>query len=84
MKQEPISEMSTEKLKKNYKAMKLAIGVLSGMFIVMAVSGLYITLTKGFSTISILPLVFLPIFIGNIINLKKIKNELIARGEIIK
>lgn len=84
MKPQPISEMSTENLKKNYKAMKLVMGILSGMFIVMVVSGVYITLTKGFGTISILPLVFLPIFISNITNLKKIKTELITRGEIIK
>jgi len=82
MRQEPISEMSTEKLKKNYKVMKLAIGILSGMFIIMAVSGLYITLTKGFGTISILPLVFLPLFVNNIIQLKKIKTELLTRDKI--
>lgn len=84
MKPQPISEMSTEQLKKNYKAMKLATGILSGMFMIMAGSGLYITLTRGFGAVSILPIVFLPLFITNIINLKKIKNELIARGEIMK
>ncbi|HCL06938.1 MAG TPA: redox-active disulfide protein 2 [Chitinophagaceae bacterium] len=84
MKSQPISEMSTENLKKNYKAMKLATGILAGFFIVMLASGVYITFTKGFGTISILPLVFLPVFIGNITNLKKIKTELITRGEIIK
>lgn len=77
MKSQPISEMSTENLKKNYKVMKLVTGILSVFFVVMAASGLYIALTKGFGTTTIIPLVFFPIFINNIINLKKIKNELI-------
>lgn len=84
MKSQPISEMNTENLKKNYKAMKLATGILSGMFMVMVASGIYITMTKGFGAVSILPLVFLPLFISNITNLKKIKTELINRGEITK
>jgi len=82
MKTQPISEMSTENLKKNYKAMKLVTGILTGCFIVMVGSALYIGFTKGFgTTTTILPLVFVPLFISNIINLKKIKKELVARGE---
>lgn len=73
--------MSTEVLKKNYKSMKTVIIILSVFMVIMVGSGIYITLSKGFGAVSMLPFAFLPLFILNIVNLKKIKNELIARGE---
>ena len=82
MRQEPISEMSTEKLKKNYKAMKLATGILTGLFIVMIASGVYVTIRKGFGVPFLLLFVFLPLFVNNIIQLKKIKTELLTRDKI--
>ncbi len=81
MKSQPIAEMSTEVLKKNYKAMKLVIIILSVFLLIMVGSSVYVTLTKGFGAVSILPIAFLPLFILNIVNRKKIKTELIARGE---
>lgn len=83
MKQPPIAEMSTEVLKKNYKSMKTVIIILSVFMVIMVGSGIYITLSKGFGAVSVLPLAFLPLFILNIVNLKKIKNELITRGEML-
>lgn len=81
MKSPPISEMNTEMLKKNYKTMKMVIIILSVFLVIMVGSGIYITLSKGFGAVSILPFAFLPLFVLNIVNLKKIKNELITRGE---
>lgn len=81
MKPQPIAEMSTEVLKKNYKSMKTVIIILSVFMVIMVGSGIYITLSKGFGAVSMLPFAFLPLFILNIVNLKKIKNELIERGE---
>lgn len=83
MKSQPILEMSTDVLKKNYKTIKMVIIILSVFLLIMAGSGIYIyiTLSKGFGAVSMLPFAFLPLFILNIVNLKKIKNELIARGE---
>lgn len=75
--------MSTEVLKKNYKSMKTVIIILSVFMVIMVGSGIYITLSKGFGAVSVLPLAFLPLFILNIVNLKKIKNELITRGEML-
>ena len=83
MNQPPIAEMSTEVLKKNYKSMKTVIIILSVFMVIMVGSGIYITLSKGFGAVSVLPLAFLPLFILNIVNLKKIKNELITRGEML-
>lgn len=84
MKSPPISEMNTEMLKKNYKTMKMVIIILSVFLVIMVGSGVYITLSKGFGAVSILPFAFLPLFVLNIVNLKKIKNELITRGETLK
>ncbi|MFN3667394.1 MAG: hypothetical protein ACK4S0_14610 [Sediminibacterium sp.] len=81
MKSPSISEMNTEVLKKNYKTMKMVIIILSVFLVIMVGSGVYITLSKGFGAVSILPFAFLPLFVLNIVNLKKIKNELITRGE---
>ncbi|MFW2475474.1 MAG: hypothetical protein ACN4EP_01080 [Sediminibacterium sp.] len=81
MKSPSISEMNTEVLKKNYKTMKMVIIILSVFLVIMVGSGIYITLSKGFGAVSILPFAFLPLFVLNIVNLKKIKNELITRGE---
>lgn len=81
MKSPSISEMNTEVLKKNYKTMKMVIIILSVFLFIMVGSGIYITLSKGFGAVSILPFAFLPLFVLNIVNLKKIKNELITRGE---
>lgn len=81
MKSPPISAMNTEMLKKNYKTMKMVIIILSVFLVIMVGSGVYITLSKGFGAVSILPFAFLPLFVLNIVNLKKIKNELITRGE---
>ena len=81
MKSPSISEMNTELLKKNYKTMRMVIIILSVFLVIMVGSGVYITLLKGFGAVSILPFAFLPLFVLNIVNLKKIKNELITRGE---
>ncbi|TDO28657.1 redox-active disulfide protein 2 [Sediminibacterium goheungense] len=81
MKSQPIAEMSTEVLKKNYKTMKMVIIILSVFLLIMVGSGVYITLTKGFGAVSILPIAFLPLFMLNMVNFKKIKKELTARGE---
>ncbi len=61
--------------------MKMVIIILSVFLVIMVGSGVYITLSKGFGAVSILPFAFLPLFVLNIVNLKKIKNELITRGE---
>lgn len=80
MKQTPLSELSQEQLKLKEKTLKAAIGVLSGMLLVLfAVTG-YLTYIKGFSVFTVLPFVFLPIFLINIMNLKKVRSEITSRN----
>lgn len=71
MKPQPISEISTENLKKNYKAMKFVAGILLGSLIVMVGSGIYVTIRKGIGVSFLLPFAFLPLLIVNITSFKK-------------
>ncbi|WP_313267004.1 hypothetical protein [Epilithonimonas vandammei] len=47
----------------------------SVIFILLLVSCLYITITKGFGVFSVLPLTFFPILITNIITHRKMADE---------
>jgi len=63
MKQTPFSELNQNQLKIREKALKTAVVILSGMLLILfAITG-YLTFVKGFSVFSILPFIFLPIFL---------------------
>lgn len=79
MAQKQLSEMTTEELNKNLKLMRVAIAVISASIGVMIVSGIVSYSKKGFSTFTILPVMFVPILTMNIANMKKIKAELDSR-----
>lgn len=79
MAQKQISEMTTEKLNRNLKLMRVAIAVISASIGVMIVSAVVSYQQKGFSVFTILPLMFLPILMMNIANMRKIKTELQSR-----
>jgi len=80
MKQTPFSELNQNQLKIREKALKTAVVILSGMLLILfAITG-YLTFVKGFSVFSILPFIFLPIFLINILNLKKIRTEINSRN----
>ncbi len=80
MKQVPLSELSQEELLKKEKTLKAASTVLGGMLVVLAAASVYLTYLQGFTVFSVLPVAFLPIFIVNIGNLKKIKAEISSRN----
>ncbi len=73
-----ISEMSTENVKKNYKAMKRAIGILSALFIVLVALGTYVTIKKDIGFPLFLLFTSLPLFINNMGSFKKLKAERFA------
>jgi hypothetical protein len=79
MKPKPLSEFSTEELKKNEKGMKIAVIVLGVCVGLMFLSGGYLFTKKGFTASTILPLVFLPLWLLNYRNWKKLKEELAKR-----
>ncbi len=80
MKQVPLSELSQEELLKKEKTLKAASTVLRGMLVVLAAASVYLTYLQGFSVFSVLPVTFLPIFIVNVGNLKKIQAEIASRN----
>lgn len=80
MKPKPLAELSTEELIKMEKGMKIAVIVLGACVVLMLFSGGYLFAKKGFSTSTLLPIIFLPLWMINYRNWKKIKEELQKRS----
>jgi hypothetical protein len=80
MKQVPLSELSQEELLKKVKTGKIAISALGGLLIVLVAATVYLTYLQGFSVFTVLPVAFLPLFIINVSNLKKIQAEIASRN----
>jgi hypothetical protein len=80
MKPKPLSEFSTEELKKNEKGMKIAVYVLGICVGLMFLSGGYLYTQKGFSFSTAMPIFFLPLWLINYRNWKKMKEEIARRG----
>ncbi|HTH32394.1 MAG TPA: hypothetical protein VL946_13685 [Lacibacter sp.] len=79
MAQKQFSEKTSDELKKRQKELTFAVVLMAVAIVVMTISAIISYSQKGFSTNSILPLLFMPIAIINLINLKKIKAELALR-----
>jgi hypothetical protein len=80
MKPKPLSEFSTEELIKSEKGMKIAVIVLGVCVILMFLSGGYLFAKKGFSFSTVMPVIFLPLWLINFRNWKKLKEELSKRN----
>lgn len=80
MKQVPLSELSQEELLKKEKTSKAANAALGGLLIVLVASTVYLTYLQGFSVFTVLPVAFLPLFILNVSNLRKIQAEIASRN----
>lgn len=80
MKQVPLSELNQEELLKKEKTLKAASTVLGGMLVLLAAASAYLTYLQGFSVFTVLPVAFLPMFIINLGNLKKIQTEIASRN----
>ncbi|MDP3470118.1 MAG: hypothetical protein Q8S11_17385 [Daejeonella sp.] len=80
MKKVQLSELSQDELKNKAKTLKAANTILGTMLIILALASGYLTLQQGFTVFSALPVAFLPMFVINITNLKKIRNEIASRN----
>jgi hypothetical protein len=80
MKPKPLSEFTTEELIKNEKGMRIIVIVMGVCVGFMFLSGGYLFVKKGFSASTALPLCFMPLWILNYRNWKKLKEELAKRG----
>lgn len=79
MKEKKFSETSTEELQRTKKTLQTITGILLGALIVLIALSLYITFTKGFTALLIIPLALLPIAILNFLTVKKINKEIESR-----
>ncbi|CAM3963950.1 Redox-active disulfide protein 2 [Flavobacterium branchiophilum] len=81
MKNQKLSERNTADLKKSEKSIKTITGILLGMLLVLFMLSLYITFTKGFTALLIIPITLMPIVILNFNTINEIKKELKSRIE---
>ncbi|MCU0437725.1 MAG: hypothetical protein MUC49_07390 [Raineya sp.] len=76
---EKLSKMTLQELAKQEKALKVATPILAGLLAVMFVLSILLFVRQGFSAFSTMPIAFLPLLIVNIMNLKKVRKEIISR-----
>jgi hypothetical protein len=80
MKGKKPAEMTNEELLKNKKTFSAVTYTLAGMLGVLFCMGIYLSVTKGFSAISVVPIALTPIVVINIKAIKKINKEIKARN----
>lgn len=81
MKSMPLTELSTEQLVKNKKTIGAATAALAGLLLPLFILSLYKWMTKGFTSLVVVPLALLPIVFVNLKKLKEIQKELEMREE---
>jgi len=80
MKSNKPSEMTDQELIKYESMVKVITISLGVMLLLLFACGLYITFTKGFSALQVIPLALFPILIININSLNTIKKEKKSRN----
>lgn len=79
MKNEKLKALSNEALIKQQKLVKTAVSILIGALAVMFCVTIIKTIIGSFTVVNILPIVFIPVFIFNLNNLREIKKEVATR-----
>ena len=81
MKQDEFSTLTVEELNKKLATIQKLTIMLGVILVLMAISGVFITMKRGFNVFTVLPVSFLPILIANVTNAKKIKAEIASRNQ---
>lgn len=76
-----LSNLSLEELNKRAKTSKFFTGLLGGILLVQFAVGIYLVTKQGFNVFIVIPVAFLPIFMVNMMGLKKINEEIARRKE---
>lgn len=71
-----LKELSLAELYKRQKTATTMSWLMGIIIVIQLASGIYLTMQQGFNVFIILPLVFIPLLIVNIANVKKIKEEI--------
>lgn len=79
MAQPPLDQLTIGELKTKEALLKKVTPILGISLLLMCAASVFLTLRGGFGVFSVLPIIFLPMFIINVQNLKKIKDELTRR-----
>ncbi|KOS07624.1 hypothetical protein AM493_17435 [Flavobacterium akiainvivens] len=80
MKTNKFAEMPDAKLLNLEKTVKAVLYMFAAAIVIMLITTIYTSVTRGFSAVSVLPVAFLPILLLNVNNLNEIKKEIKARG----
>lgn len=80
MAQEDLTKIATPELQKRAKMVKLVIITISVSMILMTVSGVILSIKKGFSAMTITAIAFFPLVIIFSSQLKKLNEELKSRA----
>lgn len=80
MKDKKFANISTEELQKKQKTIKLITGMLAGSLSILFFLTLYITITKEFTSLMIIPIALLPILLLNLNNISEINKVLKSRN----
>lgn len=81
MAQPPLDQLTIGELKTKEAVLKKATPILGISLVLMSAASVFLTVRGGFGVFSVLPIIFLPMFIMNVQNLKKIKDELARRQQ---
>ena len=80
VKQKPLAELDLAELQTKEKTLKTAVTVMGIFLAIMILVCAYLTFLQGFSVFTVLPVAFLPLFMVNIANLKKIRAKIASRA----
>jgi hypothetical protein len=79
MLQKNLESMSDELLLKNYKSSKALTYLLGSALAILTMTNLYLTFTKGFNVLTVVPIALLPILVLLVKNSKNFKSEIEKR-----
>lgn len=79
-KSDNLSELTNDEVMKKLKVAKTVYVSFFIIFILLLIACLYLTVSKGFSVFTILPLTFIPLIIANIMSYGKVKEEAKSRN----
>ena len=75
-----LEELSNEELLKREKMLSAVTYTLAGMLLVLFALAMFLSFTKGFSALTVVPIALMPIVLINLGSIKKIKAERKLRG----
>ncbi len=81
MKQPSLDQFTIGELKNKEAVLKRTTPILGLSLVLMSAASVFLTVRGGFGVFSILPVIFLPLFIVNVQNLKKIRDEIARRQQ---